>query len=410
MKKLLFINLIVFLAVLCILNQQILAVESEDDEIIDFLEIENVLQTVSSVSNFPDTSSSHIIAFDRQSKRILFEKDGFSKTPMASTTKILTAIIAIENSNLEEKVSISKEAENISGSTLGIISNTQMTMKDLLYGLLLRSGNDCAVAIAEHIGGNIQNFSSIMNKKALSLGLKNSNFTSPHGLDDENHYTTAYELALITDYALENKIFREIVSTKQASVRIGNITKTISNTNELLGNYEGIYGVKTGFTFNAGRCLVTACNKNNLDIILVVLGADSKKTRTLDSIKVLNYIYNNFTKLDISNIIYEEFGKFENYFTSNTTIKKSTDKPNIKLENIKNTIFPIQKNELNFVSSEIYTLNKLESPSFTGKKIGELKIKVNNETLISTNILLANNITRKNWYIYFKEILIAFFN
>lgn len=208
------------LAFFILCNPKIFAFEIEDEDFFDFSEIEDALQTVSSVSNYPDVSSSHIIALERNSKRIFFEKDGYSKTPMASTTKILTAIIAIENSNLDEKVDISKEAASISGSTLGIKSNTQMSMRDLLYGLMLCSGNDCAIAIAEHIGGSVQEFSSIMNEKAKSLGLKNSNFTSPHGLDDENHYTTAYELALIADYALQNETFRKIVETKQSSVAI----------------------------------------------------------------------------------------------------------------------------------------------------------------------------------------------
>lgn len=220
MKKLFYVNFWVVLAFFTLCNPKIYAFELEDEEFFDFSEIEDVLQTVSSVSNYPDTNSSHIIAIDRQSKRVLYEKDGYSETPMASTTKILTAIIAIETCNLDEKVSISKEATSVSGSTLGIVSNTQMSMKDLLYGLMLCSGNDCAIAIAEHIGGSIQGFSSIMNTKAKLLGLKNSNFTSPHGLDDENHYTTAYELALITDYALQNETFRKIVGTKQSSVAI----------------------------------------------------------------------------------------------------------------------------------------------------------------------------------------------
>lgn len=189
----------------------------------------------------------------------------------------------------------------------------------------------------------------------------------------------------------------------------GNNIKTISNTNELLGYYDGVYGVKTGFTFNAGRCLVTACKQNDLDVIVVVLGADSKKIRTLDSIKILNYIYSNFTNVDISNIIYEEFYKFENYFSSNITVQKSTDRPIIELDTINNVIFPIRKDELNSLSSEIYALNKLNSPSFKNKKIGELKIKINNENLLSTNIILTNNINRKKPQLYFKEILTQFF-
>ena len=144
----------------------------------------------------------------------------FLGTPMASTTKILTAIIAIENCKLDEQVEISSNAANVYGSTLGIITNSKMSMQDLLYGLMLKSGNDCAIAIAEYIGGSIEEFSTIMNNKALELGLTNSNFNYPHRLDDDNHYTTSYELALITDYALKNTTFKNIVETKQVTVRI----------------------------------------------------------------------------------------------------------------------------------------------------------------------------------------------
>lgn len=209
-----------FLAIFLILNIKSFAIESEENEIFKFSEIEEVLETASSVSKIPDTSSKHIIAIDRNSNRILFEKDAFSKTPMASTTKILTSIIAIEKCNLDESVNISNTASTISGSTLGIISNTKMSMNDLLYGLMLKSGNDCAVAIAEHIGGTVNEFCNVMNTKVKEMGLKNTNFTSPHGLDDDNHYTTAYELALITNYALNNKTFQKIVGTKETTVQI----------------------------------------------------------------------------------------------------------------------------------------------------------------------------------------------
>ena len=148
----------IYLIIFFVHPEKVLAIENEDLEIFEYSELEEAIQTLSSVSNFPDTNSKHIIAIDRNSNRILFEKDGFSKTAMASTTKIMTAIIAIENYNLDEKVSISKSASNINGSTLGILYNTQMSLRDLLYGLMLRSGNDCAIAIAEHIRWNSRKF------------------------------------------------------------------------------------------------------------------------------------------------------------------------------------------------------------------------------------------------------------
>ena len=188
---------------------------SDDAETISIIES---LQASSTVSNEPDVHSTHIVAIDRNTNRILYEKSAFDKTPMASTTKILTSIIAIENCKLDDIVHISSNAAHTSGSTLGIKTNDNIRMEDLLYGLMLRSGNDCAVAIAEHISGNLENFSSLMNKKAKELGLNNSNFITPHGLDADKHYTTAYELALITNYALKNETFKKIVSTKETII------------------------------------------------------------------------------------------------------------------------------------------------------------------------------------------------
>ena len=141
-----------------------------------------------------------------------------------------------------------------------------------------------------------------------------------------------------------------------------------------------------------------------------MLGADSKKIRTLDSVKVLNYIFSNYTKIDISNIIDEEFYKYQNYFSNNIAIEKSTDKPLIQLGEITNTTFPLQKSELNSISSEIYSLSKISTPIFANTKIGEINIKVDNEILLSSNIILENNLTRKTWQKYYQEILENFFN
>lgn len=250
---------------------------SYDDDLIndeETLSIIKTIETSSAVGYEPNVNSKYIIALDRNTKRILYEKSGFNKTPMASTTKILTAIIAIEKCDLNEIVNISSNAAHTTGSTLGISTNEKISMKDLLYGLMLRSGNDCAVAIAEHISGNLDNFSKLMNLKCKELGLENSNFVTPHGLDNPDHYTTAYDLALLTDYALQNETFLNIVKTKETTIKNGSLH--ITNTNELLGNYPGIYGVKTGFTFGAGRCLVSSCKKDNLDIIVVVLRCNNK--------------------------------------------------------------------------------------------------------------------------------------
>ena len=196
------------------------------------------------VSNYnteePITYSKNIIVIDRKTHSILYEKDPYTKVPMASTTKIMTCIIALENSNINKEVTISQNAASVSGSTLGLKKNMKISMNDLLYGLMLRSGNDCAIAIAEDISGSVEKFAEKMNEKAKLLGLENTHFVTPHGLDDKNHYTTAYDLALLTDYALKIPKFKEIVSTKEYTIWFNNYPKKLFNTNELLGNLDGV--------------------------------------------------------------------------------------------------------------------------------------------------------------------------
>lgn len=241
-------------------------------EFILFLFVFNLSISFSSVnSNIPNINARSCIILDRISKKILFGKNEFNKVKMASTTKIMTATIIIENCDLSQTVIISKKAASTGGSRLGLKANDKITIRDLLYGLLLCSGNDAAVALAETAGGDISSFSQMMNSKAKELGLRNTNFESPHGLDSDKHYTTAYELAILSDYALKNKIFSQIVGTKNYTVTINGYPKTLSNTNELLGNLNGVYGIKTGFTNGANRCLVTSCKRNEMDIICVVL-------------------------------------------------------------------------------------------------------------------------------------------
>lgn len=168
-------------------------------------------------------------------------------------------------------------------------------------------GNDAAVALAEYTSGSIEEFANLMNKKAEELELKDTHFVTPHGLDEEEHYTTAYELAKITDYALKNEKFKKIVKTKDYSVNIDGNYKSIRNTNELLGYLNGVYGVKTGFTNGANRCLVTAVKRENMDIISIVLGADTKKDRTKDSIKIIEYAFANYKMIDIGYMLHDEF-------------------------------------------------------------------------------------------------------
>lgn len=211
---------------------------------------------------------------------VVFEKNSNKIMTMASTTKIMTLIVALENSKMNEKVKISHNAASQEGSSAYIEENSVMTMKDLLYGLMLNSGNDAAVAVAEHISGSTEAFAEKMNETAKKIGVENTSFKNPNGLDEEGHYTTAKDLAKITCYALKNKKFTEIVSTKSYTASLirqsGDVYKIdYENHNRLLREYEGCIGVKTGYTEKSGRCLVSAAQRDGAKYVAVTLNCSN---------------------------------------------------------------------------------------------------------------------------------------
>ena len=191
--------------------------------------------------------------------------------PMASTTKTMTALIVCENCLPDAIISIPKEAVGIEGSSVYLKEGDVFTVKELLYGLMLRSGNDAAVALAIFTAGSIDNFASLMNYKAEELGLCDTHFVNPHGLHDKNHYTSAYDLCKLGCYAMRNPLFKEIVGTKSISVGSDDNKRFWANKNKILNNYHGGNGIKTGFTKDAGRCLIASATRNDVTVVSVVL-------------------------------------------------------------------------------------------------------------------------------------------
>ena len=345
------------------------------------------------------------IVLDRTSKKILYGKNEYRKVKMASTTKIMTAIVILENCDLSQTVQVSKKAAGTGGSRLGLKAGDKITINDLLYGLLLCSGNDAAVCLAEVCSGSVKDFSDLMNSKAEELGLKNSHFETPHGLDSDEHYTTAYELALLADYALQNSTFRKIVGTKTYTVTINGYPKNLSNTNELLGNLNGVYGVKTGFTNGANRCLVTACKRDNMDIICVVLGCDTKKFRTNDSIKLIEYAFNNFEYVDIKKIIDEKFLSWKEENLNNVNIVKGVNSNlSIKYSDLENPIIPMKKEEISSLEVNLKLNSPLEAPIAINDKVGTITVVSNGIPIIECDILSDCEIKRKNVFYYFYEL------
>ncbi len=209
------------------------------------------------------------VVLEAVSGTVLYEKNGDLPLPEASTTKIMTALLVLERADLEAEITISPAAAAVEGSRLGLTAGEKLSVSDLLYILMLKSGNDAAHALAEGVGGSVARFVQMMNQKAMELGLKNTLFQNPHGLPDENHYTTAYDLATLTAVALQNPEFCNIVSAEKRKLTYKN--KVIANSNKLLGTCEGVFGVKTGFTKKAGRCLVTAAERKGVTLICVTL-------------------------------------------------------------------------------------------------------------------------------------------
>ncbi|TGY44308.1 D-alanyl-D-alanine carboxypeptidase [Clostridium sartagoforme] len=272
---------IVFLVVLLTINLNVNTANAfiEDDIDSDF-ETLDIVEDVSDISledinpNKPlRVSARNAIALDAKTKEVLWDQNGYEIVPMASTTKILTCLIAINYGNLERKVTISKNAASIRGSTVGFRPGEEVTMRELLFGLMFRSGNDAAIAIAEDIGGSIEGFSNIMNDFAKSLGILDSHFESPHGLDSAKHYSSAYDLAILTSKAMEYPEFRECVGEKTISKDKYNFTRDYSNINKILHRIPDANGVKTGYTGGAGKCLVSSVNHNGRNIIIVVLNS-----------------------------------------------------------------------------------------------------------------------------------------
>lgn len=220
-----------------------------------------------------NTSARACVIIDEATGRILLSHNETEPLPMASTTKIMTALLAIENGDLEAPVTCSRNAFGVPGTSIYLSEGETLTLKEMLYGLMLASGNDAATAIAEHIGGTTENFCMMMTERAAELGCTATVFLTPHGLPQEGHYTTAYDLALIAREAMGHGLFREIVSTKRASIpwEGREYDRVLNNKNKLLSTYEGATGIKTGYTKKAGRCLVFGAERNGMRIIGVVL-------------------------------------------------------------------------------------------------------------------------------------------
>ncbi len=329
------------------------------------------------------------IAMDAQSGMILCEKNSKKILPMASTTKILTCLIGIEYCKLDEIVTVSSNAATTYGSKVHLKSGEKIKVEELLYGLMLKSGNDAAVALAEHIGGNVENFSRIMNDYAFKLGLLSSNFKSPHGLDKENHYSTSYDLAKVTSIALKNEKFRDIVKCKEISAVEKNFNRSYVNINKILHRLPNATGVKTGYTGNAGKCLVSSFRYMDRDIVIVTLNCPNRWNET---VKIAEYVKDNFEvkKLYSKGDILGEV-KAEN----------SCDRSKVICGN--DVVIPVRKGSLPEIIIKI-PKEGLKAPLKSGCKLGSIEISYENNKLYEQSLVLKDKLSKHSKFkIFLKE-------
>ena len=244
-----------------------------------------------------ETSARSAILMDMDSNRILYEKNIHEKRSVASISKIMTAVVAIESGKIDDKVVIGTEIKSAYGSGIYIQIGEEMTLRDLLYGLMLRSGNDAALAISNYVGGNVENFVALMNEKAKELKMTNTIFNNPSGLDeDEGNYSTAYDMALLTSYAMKLDDYRSITSTKKYNLSTNKNTYSWINKNKLLSTYKYSTGGKTGFTEIAKRTLVSTATKDNTNLVVVTLNDGNDWN---DHKNLFEYGFSNYTNLKI---------------------------------------------------------------------------------------------------------------
>lgn len=345
--------------------------------------------------NYVDIQVPAAVVIDFDTGRVLYDKNGDEKRKMASLTKIMTSILLVENCDMEEQIEVPKKAAQIGGSTVGLKAGDIVTAKSLLYGMLLPSGNDCAYTVAIHLGGTIENFAKMMNDKAKVLGLTSTNFVNSHGLDNENHYTTAKEMAYLTRYALKNPYIDEAVKTKSITINFGSFTKTLNNTNSLLRTYEKADGVKTGFTNGAERCLVSSATDNDRRYICVLLGATTTKIRFNTSKLLLEETFKKYKTMDISNYL-----KF--YININVVKGKI---PSYEESINDNMSYPLTNEEYDSIYIKQDIVQSLEAPVAAGTKIGKVEVYLENEKLYEKEIFLKENIYKKNIMDYINEAL-----
>jgi D-alanyl-D-alanine carboxypeptidase len=326
-------------------------------------------------------SASSAVLIEAESGRVLYSKDENERRPMASTTKIMTALLALENSSQTDLVIIPEEAEGVEGSSAYLRAGDILTMEELTYALLLRSANDAAVAIACHIAGDVDSFADMMNERAAALGLCDTSFKNPHGLDHGEHYTSAHDLALIAAEALKNEDFKKISSTYKKSFYTEDSTRLYVNHNKLLKSYDGSIGMKTGYTKKSGRCLVGAAERNGLTFITVTLDAPNDWQ---DHKALFDFGFASLEKIELAGAgDYEYSLPVEGGKTDSVNIK-NTDTAEI-----------ITEKKEHITEEHIRLSENLTAPIYEGDILGEVVFTLDGEVCARVKLIAENNVEIK---------------
>lgn len=340
-------------------------------------------------------SAKAAVLIEASSGQMLLKKEPDLSLPMASTTKTMTALVTIENCSLDDVVVASKQVVGVEGSSLYLTLGERLTVRDLLYGLMLSSGNDAAVALAIHIGGSVEGFADMMNERAAKLGLKNTHFVTPNGLHDDEHYTSAYDLAVIGAAALKYDVFREIVASKYYKLITDRRTVTIKNKNTMLWDYEGCIGIKTGYTKLAGRCLLFAAERDGMTLVGVVLNCSPMFEVAPE---MLDFGFENYTLV--------------NAVSSGAELSRSLvpngDKSSISLVAKDDISVPMRKGDELKAEVRTNTGNAVYAPIAKGSVLGEAEILIGGCVVGKTELVAGDSVFIRAFPDYFKYLIRLF--
>lgn len=352
-------------------------------------------QPARAAEDAPETKAGGAALMEAGSMRLLAGINEHERLPMASTTKVMTALLAIERCDLEGMVKIPDQAVGVEGSSMYLCKGESLRMMDLLYGLMLTSGNDAAVAIAIEIAGTVEDFAALMNARAAEIGCTDTNFVTPNGLHNAEHYTTAYDLCLIACEAMQSEVFRQIVSTDYYQTRSGDRTRTLKNKNRILWQYDGGNGIKTGYTKAAGRCLVFSAERSGAQLVGVVLNCPDMWE---EATALLDY-------------------GFENYRVSclledNTRVGHVAvlggEKNGLEVRAKEDILYPLAIDGTDKLRWELDCVQELRAPVAEGTPLGELRLYCNEKQVLTTELLAAETIAAADYGFYLNEILSRF--